>query len=178
MLLSTAEGHAKIRIHFGRKFVGLDRATSHPCFTVQAPAGGVADGDGPVVVAARFVIGADGAFSRVREELGRLVQRRARTHTRTRRALSPHTRERAKGGARACGRRTSVAGWDGRGGQVRQDFARDYCHHGYKELRIPARAAAVGGGETESAMAPHALHVWPRGEFMMVALPNADKSFT
>ena len=44
--------------------------------------------------------------------------------------------------------------------------------HGYKELSIPA---ARGGGY---AMAPEALHIWPRGNFMLIALPNIDGSFT
>jgi kynurenine 3-monooxygenase len=44
--------------------------------------------------------------------------------------------------------------------------------HGYKELTIPATAS---GGY---AMAPDALHIWPRGNFMLIALPNADGSFT
>ena len=44
--------------------------------------------------------------------------------------------------------------------------------HGYKELSIPATAA---GGY---ALAPDALHIWPRGNFMLIALPNSDGSFT
>jgi kynurenine formamidase len=44
--------------------------------------------------------------------------------------------------------------------------------HDYKELHIPATA---GGGW---ALEPHALHVWPRGGYMLIALPNPDRSFT
>jgi len=44
--------------------------------------------------------------------------------------------------------------------------------HGYKELTIPANP---GGGY---ALAPDALHIWPRGDFMLIALPNDDGSFT
>jgi kynurenine 3-monooxygenase len=44
--------------------------------------------------------------------------------------------------------------------------------HGYKELSIPA---APGGG---FRMEKNALHIWPRGEYMLIALPNADGSFT
>jgi kynurenine 3-monooxygenase len=44
--------------------------------------------------------------------------------------------------------------------------------HGYKELSIPADAA---GNHT---LAPDALHIWPRGNFMLIALPNQDGSFT
>jgi len=44
--------------------------------------------------------------------------------------------------------------------------------HGYKELSIPA---APGGG---FRMDKNALHIWPRGEYMLIALPNIDGSFT
>ncbi len=42
---------------------------------------------------------------------------------------------------------------------------------GYKELTIPAR-------DGEFALDPDALHIWPRGASMMIALPNPDRSFT
>lgn len=54
----------------------------------------------------------------------------------------------------------------------RFDYRQDFLSHGYKELTIPARS---GGG---FALDPHALHIWPRGSFMMIALPNRDESFT
>lgn len=54
----------------------------------------------------------------------------------------------------------------------RFDYSQSYLEHGYKELRIPPTA----GGEF--AMPPNALHIWPRGRTMMIALPNADRSFT
>lgn len=44
--------------------------------------------------------------------------------------------------------------------------------HDYKELLIPATAA---GGY---ALERHALHIWPRGGYMLIALPNPDGSFT
>jgi kynurenine 3-monooxygenase len=44
--------------------------------------------------------------------------------------------------------------------------------HGYKELSIPA------GPQASFRMANDALHIWPRGDFMLIALPNADGSFT
>lgn len=43
--------------------------------------------------------------------------------------------------------------------------------HDYKEFHIEAR-----GGTW--ALQPHALHIWPRGGFMLIALPNTDGSFT
>jgi kynurenine 3-monooxygenase len=44
--------------------------------------------------------------------------------------------------------------------------------HGYKELSIPADAAG------RYRMDRNALHIWPRGNYMLIALPNEDGSFT
>jgi kynurenine 3-monooxygenase len=54
----------------------------------------------------------------------------------------------------------------------RFDYAQSYLEHGYKELTIPSGK----GGEFQ--MEPNALHIWPRGGYMMIALPNYDGSFT
>ena len=78
-------------------------------------------------VACDFVVGADGAFSKVRDALGRIE---------------------------------------------RLNFSREYIKTAYKELSIPPT------DKGEFAMEPHALHIWPRDEFMLIGLPNADKSFT
>jgi kynurenine 3-monooxygenase len=51
-------------------------------------------------------------------------------------------------------------------------FSQDYLEHGYKELTIPATPAG------EFALDKDALHIWPRGSSMMIALPNLDGSFT
>jgi kynurenine 3-monooxygenase len=47
----------------------------------------------------------------------------------------------------------------------------DWLDHDYKELTIPP----VNG---RPALEPNALHIWPRGGFMLIALPNTDQSFT
>jgi len=44
--------------------------------------------------------------------------------------------------------------------------------HGYKELEIPSPGAGA------FALEPHALHIWPRGHYMCIALPNTDGNFT
>jgi kynurenine 3-monooxygenase len=44
--------------------------------------------------------------------------------------------------------------------------------HGYKELSIPP------GADGGFRLAKDALHIWPRGNFMLIALPNDDGSFT
>jgi kynurenine 3-monooxygenase len=51
-------------------------------------------------------------------------------------------------------------------------YAQVYLEHGYKELHI--NPSAAGGFEME----PNALHIWPRHELMLIALPNDDGSFT
>lgn len=89
--------------------------------------------DGTVVTAddkqlpSRFVVGADGAYSTVREFLRR---------------------------------------------NGRVDFSMQYITHGYKELTIPAKEGQFALDK------PHGLHIWPRQEFMLIGLPNPDKSFT
>jgi kynurenine 3-monooxygenase len=54
----------------------------------------------------------------------------------------------------------------------RFNYQQDYLGHGYKELIIPA---GPGG---QFRLEKHVLHIWPRGSFMMIALPNQDGSFT
>ena len=51
-------------------------------------------------------------------------------------------------------------------------FSQDYLTHGYKELSI--LPTEEGGYRTYK----NALHIWPRGDFMLIALPNLDGSFT
>jgi len=58
------------------------------------------------------------------------------------------------------------------GGIPRFDFSQSWLEHGYKELHIPPGA---GGA---FLMEKNALHIWARGKFMMIALPNFDGSFT
>ncbi len=54
----------------------------------------------------------------------------------------------------------------------RFNFSQEYISAGYKELTMPPTA------EGDFAIDPGALHIWPRGEYMLIALPNLDKSFT
>ncbi|MEM1009063.1 MAG: NAD(P)/FAD-dependent oxidoreductase, partial [Myxococcota bacterium] len=54
----------------------------------------------------------------------------------------------------------------------RFNFSQTSLTHGYKELVIPPTAG--GGHRIEKS----ALHIWPRGEYMLIALPNQDGSFT
>jgi len=54
----------------------------------------------------------------------------------------------------------------------RFDFSQSYENYGYKELIIPA------GKNGSYQMEKNSLHIWPRGLFMLIALPNLDGSFT
>ena len=56
--------------------------------------------------------------------------------------------------------------------QIRLNFTQQYISHGFIELTIPPTASG------DYAMDAHALHLWPRGKFMLMAMPNIDKSFT
>jgi kynurenine 3-monooxygenase len=57
-------------------------------------------------------------------------------------------------------------------GIPRFNFSQQFLEHGYKELHIPP--APDGGFMLEE----NALHIWPRHQFMMIALPNIGGSFT
>ena len=76
----------------------------------------------------------------------------------------------------------TVIATDGAGSAVRQammnggisrfNYEQKFLEHGYKELHIPP---AENGN---FLMEKNALHIWARGEFLMIALPNFDGSFT
>ena len=51
-------------------------------------------------------------------------------------------------------------------------FSQNFLTHGYKELSI--LPTETGDYKTYK----NALHIWPRGDFMLIALPNLDGSFT
>ncbi|XP_014344354.1 kynurenine 3-monooxygenase [Latimeria chalumnae] len=55
--------------------------------------------------------------------------------------------------------------------QMRFNYSHTYIPHGYMELTIPPKNG-------DFAMEPNYLHIWPRNTFMMIALPNLDKTFT
>ena len=69
---------------------------------------------------------------------------------------------------------------DGAGSVIRQaleaagitECRTDWLAHAYKELTIPPSSY------DHWRIEPHALHIWPRGGYMLIALPNLDHSFT
>jgi kynurenine 3-monooxygenase len=72
-----------------------------------------------------------------------------------------------------------VIGCDGSASAIRAEmlklsrfnFSQQYIDYGYKELTIPA------GPKGEHLLETHALHIWPRGNHMLIALPNIDGTF-
>jgi kynurenine 3-monooxygenase len=120
LLIEAAARHSSIRLFFEHKCMGLDLDSGKLEFLDT-------NSHTTVHVPADFIIGADGAYSAVRERLQK---------------------------------------------QERFNYRQDYLSHGYKELTIPA------GADGAFRMEKHALHIWPRGSFMMIALPNPDGSFT
>ena len=56
--------------------------------------------------------------------------------------------------------------------QDRFQYSQNYIEHGYKELTIPANT------DGSHQLEVNALHIWPRGNYMLIALPNMDGSFT
>jgi len=72
-----------------------------------------------------------------------------------------------------------VIGCDGSASAIRSEmlkmsrfnFSQRYLDYGYKELTIPASTDGTHLLET------HALHIWPRGNYMLIALPNIDGTF-
>ncbi len=72
-----------------------------------------------------------------------------------------------------------VIGCDGSASSIRAEmlklsrfnFSQQYLDYGYKELTIPASS------QGEHLLESHALHIWPRGNHMLIALPNIDGTF-
>jgi kynurenine 3-monooxygenase len=58
------------------------------------------------------------------------------------------------------------------GGVQRFDFSQKWLEHGYKELHIPPNENG------DFIIEKNALHIWARRSFLMIALPNFDRSFT
>ncbi|MEN9980332.1 MAG: hypothetical protein RL542_119 [Bacteroidota bacterium] len=52
------------------------------------------------------------------------------------------------------------------------DYSQEFLKIGYKELNIPANPDGT------HKLDPNSFHIWPRGEYMLIALPNLDGSFT
>ncbi len=120
VLLNHAEEQENVTLHFQHRCVSLDAEASTVTFM---------DGTSGELVTRQFdrIIGADGAYSMVRQHLMKTD---------------------------------------------RFNFSQDYLEHGYKELNMPAN------DKGKHKIDNHVLHIWPRGKFMLIALPNLDGTFT
>jgi kynurenine 3-monooxygenase len=84
-----------------------------------------------------------------------------------------------KTGAQTAVESKTVIGTDGAASALRLEMqtldqfrlSQEHLDYGYKELTIPA------GARRKHLLEPHALHIWPRGAYMLIALPNIDGSF-
>jgi kynurenine 3-monooxygenase len=116
-LMDLAE-QSGVDIHFNNQLVKVDLNTATAEFKQ----------DGNLIkVESDFLVGADGAFSEVRNEL----------------IKKP---------------------WS--------NYSQYYIDYAYKEFSIPANED--GSHQLEK----NALHIWPRKDFMLIALPNPDGTFT
>ena len=74
----------------------------------------------------------------------------------------------------------ALVGADGAGSSLRAAMMRrtdlgertEFLGHSYKELEIPP------SDDGSFKIEPNALHIWPRGHYMCIALPNDEKTFT
>ena len=84
-----------------------------------------------------------------------------------------------KTGAETTVESKTVIGTDGAASALRLEMQKldrfrlseEQLDYGYKELTITA------GARGKHLLEPHALHIWPRGAYMLIALPNIDGSF-
>lgn len=117
LLLEAAAEESRVELQFEHRLADVD---------VEGAEVTIASPHGSTTRAFDVVIGADGAYSAIRD---RMVRREG------------------------------------------VDYEQSYLPWGFKELTI----APVAG---DFALDPDALHIWPRGTSMMIALPNRDRSFT
>lgn len=118
ILMDYAEQDSDVTFHYNKKCMHVDVERATATFVDYQT-------KEEETVNADLIIGADGAFSRVRGIMQRL----------------PHF-----------------------------DYTQDYIDSDYIELSIPD----ISG---DFQIEKHALHIWPRGKYMLIALPNTDGSF-
>ncbi|XP_023164750.2 kynurenine 3-monooxygenase [Drosophila hydei] len=123
LLLNACDAFPNIQCHFEHKLISANIREAR----MQFKLGTERQAEEQLIsVAADLIVGCDGAFSALRQQLVR---------------------------------------------QPGFNYSQEYIGTGYLELCIPAK-------DNEFQMPPNYLHIWPRDSFMMIALPNQDKSFT
>ncbi|MCK8523931.1 FAD-dependent monooxygenase [Aquimarina sp. D1M17] len=122
LLLTEAEKHVNVNIHFNKKCTGVDiekNVAKFKCYTSKEK----------LEISADVIFGADGAGSALRK-----------SYYLEKKFLFSHSQ--------------------------------NFLTHGYKELEIPA------DNNGKHRISKDHLHIWPRGQYMLIALPNLDGSFT
>ncbi|CAE7440092.1 kmo [Symbiodinium sp. KB8] len=138
LLVTELEKLPNVRLHFNHK-LETARPDGTVVFVESDDDGRDVKGGATTRLHAGLVLGADGAFSRVRAAMLR-------------------------------------------GSRV--NFSRRFIDHSYKEFHIAPgadAASAIARRDDEAGYRleqPHGLHIWPRHEFMLIALPNPDRTFT
>lgn len=120
ILMNAAQSYPNVSFHFRMRCVRVDRENGTLQFRNE-------ETDETVDVESDLIIGADGAFSTVRQQMHR---------------------------------------------GIRANYQQDFLDWGYKELTIPP------GPDGSFQMNENGLHLWPRGHYMLMAMPNSDRSFT
>ncbi|XP_076464789.1 kynurenine 3-monooxygenase-like [Babylonia areolata] len=120
VLLDAAEQYSNVKTHFNHKVVRCDFQAGEVVFLHEGK---------EVTKTVDLIIGADGAFSAVRQQMMKRPE-------------------------------------------LRFDLQQHYNPHGYMELIIPPTQ------DGQFAMGVNHVHIWPRNDFMMIALPNRDRSYT
>lgn len=119
-LLSFAESMPNVNVHFSERTLDVD---------LVAPSITNATGLASTPLKGKFILGADGLHSVVRQRMQEF-------------------------------------------GGARMQYQQHFVSHSYKELVLPATASG------EFAVRSDCLHIWPRHDFMLIALPNPTKDFT
>jgi kynurenine 3-monooxygenase len=119
-LLEAAEAYPNVKLFFDNRCVNIDKERGGVQLRDEK------SGETKALQPA-FIIGADGVFSTVRQQMHK---------------------------------------------EVRAYYKQEFLDWGYKELNIPA---GPGG---RHVIEGDVLHIWPRGDFMLLAMPNQDGSFT
>jgi kynurenine 3-monooxygenase len=120
ILMNAAQSYPNVKFHFHMRCMNVDKERGTLQFRNE-------DTNKTVNVESDLIIGADGAFSTIRQQMHR---------------------------------------------GIRAHYQQDFLDWGYKELRIPP------GRNGSFQMNENALHIWPRGDYMLMAMPNSDRSFT
>lgn len=120
VLMNEAEKYPSVHLNFHKHCLRVDK-TNKSVQIQDVQTGEV------TTIESDFIIGADGVFSTVRQQMQR--------------------------GERAT-------------------YQQDFLGHGFKELRVPP------GPDGSYVMRTGGLHIWPRGDHMLIAMPNSDGSFT